>query len=303
MRHLPNNTIQHKSLISRQPANQHMKAFLFSLLALTYLSAVGQVTSQNSNQFLAPNQKGGFYFYWGWNRDAYTKSNIRFQGTDYDFTLSKVVATDRQSAFDPKIYFSPVKLTIPQYNFRLGYYFKEHYQISLGVDHMKYVMVVNQPSHIDGYINNSGTSYDGIYSNQAFTIAPNFLLFEHTDGLNYINTELRRSDILFHRKFFEVSVNEGFGIGGLLPRTNTTLLNNPRYDQFHFSGYGLGIVGALHLSFFKYFFIQGELKGGFIHMPDIRTTMHIEDKASQHFFWGQYNVVFGGQFPIGQGKK
>ena len=243
-------------------------------------------------------QKGTFYFYWGWNRGAFSKSDIHFTGNSYDFTLSDVKAYDRQSAFDPKVYFGLTKFTIPQYNFRMGYYINEHYQVSLGADHMKYVMLTNQLSTIDGSISNSGTSYDGTYDQQSFVIKPNFLLFEHTDGLNYLNSEFRRSDILINKKYFQVSVNEGLGIGVLLPRTNTTLLNNPRYDEFHLSGFGFGGVAALHLTFFKYLFIQSELKGGFISMPDIRTTMNEEDRASQHFWWTQFNVVFGLQFPI-----
>ena len=79
----------------------------------------------------------------------------------------------------------------------------------------------------------------------------------------------------------------------MIPKTNTTLLNNQRYDEFHLAGYGLSLVGSLNFTFYKHFFIQSELKGGFIHMPDIRTTMHSSDKASQHFFFAQYNVVFG----------
>ena len=48
----------------------------------------------------------------------------------------------------------------------------------------------------------------------------------------------------------------------------------------------------------RHFFIQSEWKGGFISMPDIRTTMHKEDRASQHFLFSQYNVVFGANFRI-----
>ena len=243
-------------------------------------------------------EKGTFYFYWGWNRGAYSKSDINFSGSDYNFTLSNVIANDRQSPFDPKVYFGFTKFTIPQYNFRMGYFINEHYQISLGADHMKYVMKTNQVSTIDGYISNSGTAYDGVYDQQSFVISPNFLLFEHTDGLNYLNTEIRRSDILFDRKYFQLSVNEGLGTGIVLPRTNTTLLNNPRYDEFHLAGYGFGAVTAVKFTFFKYFIIQSELKGGFIHLPDIRTTINEEDRAAQHFWWTQYNVVFGLQFPI-----
>jgi hypothetical protein len=80
-------------------------------------------------------------------------------------------------------------------------------------------------------------------------------------------------------------------------------MNNARYDEFHLAGYGIGAVLSLNMTFFKYFFIQSEWKGGFIHMPDIRTTMHKEDRASQHFFFSQYNMVFGANFRIGSKKK
>lgn len=52
-------------------------------------------------------------------------------------------ATDRQTPFG-MIYFDPVLFTIPQYNARLGYFFKDNWSISIGMDHMKYVMVQDQ---------------------------------------------------------------------------------------------------------------------------------------------------------------
>lgn len=260
------------------------------------------VALYGQNNAFVPHKKGSFYLYWGWNRGAYTRSDLHFTGTDYDFTLKDVIANDRQSLFKARLYLNPKTLSIPQYNLRLGYYFKDHYQLSVGVDHMKYVMKNDQTVEINGQISHSGTTYDGTYDHQNIVLAKQFLLFEHTDGLNYLNAEIRRSDVLYSRKWVTLSVNEGGGIGALMPRTNTTLLNNPRYDEFHLAGYGMGLVGALNVTFFKYFFIQSEIKGGFIHMPDIRTTMHKEDRASQHFFFMQYNILFGATFPL-SGKK
>lgn len=247
-------------------------------------------------------RKGEMYIYWGWNRGAYTKSDIRFHGNNYDFTLDKVIAKDRQSPFDPRLYFNPAKMTIPQYNLRIGVFINDKYDISFGADHMKYVMRNYQDVTINGYIENSQTPYDGTYNNDTINLTPDFLLFEHTDGLNYENIEIRRSDILFARDKFRIETRVGAGIGFLLPRTNTTLLNNQRYDEFHLAGYGMGIMGGIHLSFFKHFFIQFEGKGGFIHMPDIRTTMYKSDKASQHFFFAQVNGVFGANFNLTKAK-
>lgn len=263
---------------------------LLILMMFFSLSSISQLVKDNYYR------KGNFSVYWGWNRAAYTTSDIQFKGDSYNFTLTDVVAKDRQSKFDPKLYFGLKTLTIPQYNFRISYFFKDHYQISAGADHMKYVMQAFQDVKINGYISNSGTTYDGTYVDDAINLKKDFLQFEHTDGLNYENIDVRRFDVLLGRKNISLAFNEGLGVGFLLPRTNTTLLNNARYDEFHLAGYGFSAVIAANLTFFKYFFIQTEWKGGFINMPDIRTTMYTSDRANQHFWFSQYNVVFGANF-------
>jgi hypothetical protein len=243
-------------------------------------------------------KKGQFYIYWGWNKSNYTKSDIHFKGDNYNFTLDNVVATDRQSKFDFDTYFNPRYMTIPQYNLRLGYFISDKYNISFGADHMKYIMTNGLNAKISGRISNTGTKYDGIYQNDDINLSTDFLLFEHTDGLNYENIEIRRFDYLLRSRYINIAVNEGIGAGILLPRTASSLLNYERHDKFHLAGYGLGAVVSLNFEFFKYFFIQTEYKAGFIHMPDIRTTPSKADKASQHFFFGQYNAVFGAIFPL-----
>lgn len=243
-----------------------------------------------------PHKRGEMYAYWGWNRGFYTKSDIRFYGTDYDFTLSDVVAKDRQSPFNLKTYFGLTSFTIPQYNFRFGIYINEKYDLSFGADHMKYVLQNYQNTLINGTIMGSGTKYDGNYNNAEINLDPSFLKFEHTDGLNYENIELRRSDALLHRTKFRIESRVGAGVGFMLPRTNTTLLMNERYDQFHLAGYGVGAVFGLNFYFLNRYFIQFENKNGFIHMPDIRTTKNKSDRASQSFFFSQFNMVFGVSF-------
>lgn len=267
-------------------------------LLLSMAFAIPIAIAQEKVEIWKPNKKGSFYIYWGWNRSAYTKSDITFWGKSYDFKLNNVIANDRQSLYRANLYLNPATMTIPQYNLRLGYYFKDKYELSIGADHMKYVMKNFQTVDMSGNIENSGTPYDGAYDHQAMMLDTSFLLFEHTDGLNYLNAEIRRSDALINKRGFNLSTAYGVGAGVLVPRTNTTLLGNKRHDEFHLAGYGIGLVGALKLNFFKYFFIQGEAKYGFIHMPDIRTTTDPADKAKQHFFFMQYNVVFGAQFQL-----
>ncbi|MEO9954262.1 hypothetical protein [Nonlabens sp.] len=266
---------------------------------LFLLTVVGSVNAQDS---LKTNnsrvKKGDFYVYWGWNLSGYSDSDITFKGDGYDFTLDNVQAYDRQSDFDPGKYLNPESITIPQYNFRIGYYVRENYSISLGIDHMKYVVAENQTVNINGFINDTNSLYNGVYNNEAIVLEPTFLTFEHTDGLNYVNVGLRRHDDLFQYRNFELNTLFGLETGVLVPKTNTRLLDKQRYDQFHVSGYGVNAVGGIQLTFLKYFFVQSELKGGYINLPDVRTTMDEADSASQSFWFYQVNMVFGARFKV-----
>lgn len=126
-----------------------------------------------------------FFFYWGYNRAFYTHSDIHVSGINYDFTLFDAAAHDRPSPVSLKLYFSPTAFTIPQYNYRIGYYINEHWSISFGQDHMKYVMDPNQTLKVSGYISPAASEkYAGDYLKTISTIPPDFLSYEHTDGLN-----------------------------------------------------------------------------------------------------------------------
>lgn len=247
-------------------------------------------------------QKGKFFVYWGWNYGWFSNSDLHFFGKNYDFTLSKVIANDRQSDFSFETYFGLQKFTIPQYNFRLGYFLNDHYNLSIGMDHMKYVMQSDQLVKIDGYIADTETRFDKVYEQEDISLTEDFLKFEHTDGLNYINIEYRRFDEIVSFEKIKINLTEGFGIGVLRPRTNASLLNKERYDEFHLSGYGLNAVVGLNITLFKHFFIQSEFKGGYMNLTDIRTTSSSSDKASQQFFFLQLNGVFGAVFPFRKKK-
>ncbi|MCB0401450.1 MAG: hypothetical protein KDD41_05160 [Flavobacteriales bacterium] len=268
-----------------------MKKLVILCLLLTTIAA-------HSQESIVKN-KGRFYWFWGWNRAWYSDSDIHFTGDDYDFTLNDMWATDRQTPFNVDPYFSFTRVTLPQTNTRIGYFINDHIDISIGVDHMKYVLVYNQETEIDGYIHD-GTEYDGDYNHEDFVNSYGFLKYEHTDGLNYIHAEINRNDNLFEA--FKVNVNPkklqlnsifGFGIGALMPKSNVNLWNNERHDAFHFAGYGFSGSTGLDLIIYKYFFLRGQYKVGFIDMPDIRTSSDPSDRASQHFFFNEFFFAFG----------
>lgn len=257
--------------------------------------------SQHSNYNDAGPNKGKFFAFWGWNRGQYSNSDITFKGSDYNFTLANVESKDKPKPFGI-YYFKIDEITIPQTNFRLGYFFKENYTISIGVDHMKYVMKNDQTVNFKGILPNGSASF---VSENEILLSEDFLKFEHTDGLNYINTELSRFDNLdnwlkFKVKNIDINLTEGVGVGLLYPKTNTTLLGKERYDEFHVSGYGVSAHAGLNITFFKHFFIQSNIKVGYINMQDIRTTASKTDSASQHFTFVENMYVFGARFAIGK---
>jgi len=62
---------------------------------------------------------------WGWNRAAFTSSDIHFWGSNHDSTLNGVQSADwpdevsLASFFDT--YVNPLNMTLPQTNLRVGY--------------------------------------------------------------------------------------------------------------------------------------------------------------------------------------
>ena len=174
-----------------------------------------QETVENPEKFTA-NNKGKFYIFWGGNRESYSKSDIHFKGADYDFTIYDVTAHDKPKGWHLD-YLNPARMTIPQTNLRIGYFITNHYNISIGVDHMKYVMYNDRRVDYSGYYPNAGT-YNENPANGQLTLDEDFLLFEHTDGLNYVNTEISRVDDISNLfklpNTDKIQINLTEGIGG-----------------------------------------------------------------------------------------
>lgn len=300
--------------------------FLMAVLTFCVFSqyTFSQETVENPEKYTAHN-KGKFFVSWGGNRDSYSRSDVNFRGKDYNFTVYDMTAHDKPKGWHID-YINPARMTIPQTNFRFGYFFSDHYSVSIGWDHMKYVMSQYQTANVSGYINlpadQAGHIYNGNYNNTPVDMSqggaqeggyengeiqvngPAFLMYEHTDGLNYVNTEVSRHDDI--SKWFglpntdkvQINLTGGLGVGILYPKTNTTILGKERHDDFHVSGYGLSAKAGINFTFFKYFYVQGELKTGYIDMKDIRTTVSNNDKASQHFTFVQRIIAVGGIFKI-----
>ncbi|SHG17804.1 hypothetical protein SAMN05444396_105229 [Flavobacterium segetis] len=281
-----------------------MKSIFHFLAVLLTLSSACLSAQENIKlqEKYTDHNKGKFFVSWGGNRDNYSKSDITFKGKDYNFTIENVTANDKPKGWHVD-YINPARMTIPQTNFKLGYFISDKYSVAIGMDHMKYVMAQDKAVTLNGFYPNPGT-YDELLPNNQILLTEKFLTFEHTDGLNYVHTEISRHDdisSLFNLANIDkvqINLTEGIGVGVLYPKTNAMLLGKQRHDDWHISGFGTSLKAGLNVTFFKHFYIQGELKGGYINMQDIRTTQSTDDTASQDFFFFQRIIAFGGIFKI-----
>lgn len=271
-----------------------MKLKFFSLFFLFVFST--SVFSQENIKPTPLNKKGQIFLFWGWNRAVYSNSDIRFKGEGYDFQLKDVIATDRQTAFSFKDYFRLDRITIPQTNARIGYFIKDNLAIVFGLDHMKYVMKQNQTVDYSGNILNS--IYSDMIKNEKVDLSNGeFLTFEHTDGLNYINIGAEEYNNLLKSKNFDIAFSYGAGLGVLFPKSNIKLFGNERSDRFHLAGFGLDVRASINFVVWKRIMARIETKYGYINMPDIKTTLNNHlDKAAQDFVFGQINFGIGYTF-------
>lgn len=277
--------------------------FVFVFVGLNFIFGQKAVKDSTAIEEILPpvrrpitvTKKGHMFVFWGWNRAGFTNSDIRFKGTGYDFTLENVVAHDRPSPLSLD-YINPGKVSIPQFNFRLGYFIKDNLALVIGQDHMKYVMDQDQTVGFKGNI--SDPVYAAMVQNGQVNLEDEqFLTFEHTDGLNYVNLGLEKYRTLLNKEKVDVTWAYGGGAGVLFPKSNVKLFGNERSDRFHIAGFGLDLRTNINAVFWKHWLARVEGKAGYINMPDIKTTLNNKpDKASQDFVFYQINFGIGYTF-------
>ena len=249
--------------------------------------------------------KGKFFVHWGYNFSSYSKSDINFSGPGYDFTLLGEKAADRPTKFG-STYFDPSRLSIPQFNFHFGYFIKDNYSISLGWDHMKYVVDIPQTVKIKGFIDKeisnpaiSTGDRAGQYNGEPMKIDSAMLTFEHTDGYNFAAVGVERYDDIWVSNSGKQSLNTELGVeaGLLVPRSDVHLFGEGANHYWNVAGYGFAAKAGLQYHFTKWLYLQGSFKTGFTDLNNIRTTGRDGiDKAKQNIWFFENYWVLGFKF-------
>jgi len=244
-----------------------------------------------------------FYGCWGYNREWYTKSNIRLQNNtptntssqsydaSYDFTIYKAKANDRADFEQiPDL----ANITIPQFGFRAGVFFndKNNLGIEINYDHAKYVVDDYQKVRIKGQIFGQQVDKDTI-------LDPKTLLhFEHTDGANFWLLMLvkRFNLVQTKNKYFGLEGIIKGGAGIVYPRTDVTIFGNRLNNKWKISGYDIAVEGGVRTVFLKYGFVEFTAKGVFAHYVNALVHGRGNGKASHYFGAGMLIANIGFQF-------
>ena len=264
-----------------------MRILFLLLLMVAPLLASAQMGKRKPKRSDA---RGTFYGYWGYNRSYYTRSDIQFVGPGYDFTLNGSRATDNPEKFSFDSYFNPAKITVPQFNTRVGYYFRNHWAVSFGYEHMKYIFADNNSVLLSGTINpgvDQVSNWSGTYNNEPVTTERDLFHYENSNGLNYLRLGIERTDNLYQiGDWFMLSTHAGFGLGSILSFNDFRFAG--QYDRVTISMSGLAYSAhaALRFEFFKHFFIQPNLSGGMMHQ------MHVKTRANDPNSYVKQNFGF-----------
>lgn len=223
------------------------------------------------------------YIQWGYNAEWYTHSNIHFKMFNgNNFTLHQAKAHDKPD-FDA-ILKKPGEISIPQYNYRIGFYLNEKHtrSIEINFDHIKYVVTDGQKVHVTGIIDNLKIDADSILNPQTF------LHLEHTDGGNLLHINYVQQSSLLKttdgtRPLLNFIAKAGAGIN--IPRTDFTWRGDRLNNYFHVAGYNISAEAGLRFYLFKKLFIEATAKTGYVrYVNAIANTTAQKGNRVQHSF-------------------
>jgi len=277
-----------------------MSKFILTLITFSFAFTIFGNTNHKKEA-----KKGitGMYLQWGYNVAWYTRSNIHFKMNNGDhFTLHQARGSQRTS-FDA-IYKYPLDISIPQYNWRIGFYINKEKTraIEINFDHTKYVVEDGQKLRVSGVL-------DGREIDEYLVVTPEDLLhFEHTDGanflhINYVEQHSLRYSPLKQRNILTYLWKVGAGIN--IPRTEFEFRGDRLNNRFHIAGFNVSAEGGIRVYPTRTFFLELTAKGGYVNylnaLADTENTKG--NRANHHFGYVEFVGTVGGDIHFGNKKN
>lgn len=234
---------------------------------------------------------GDFYLSWGYNHEWYTNSDIHVVQNDLnnDVTFKAVHASDH-AGWDNNLLHKD--LTIPQYNYRIGYFFNEKQDVGFEInfDHTKYVLNYGQDLHMQGTINGRHVDTVAIANEK-------YLLWMLNNGANFLQfnflKKVRAFDLFQSRFTFDALLKAG--VGPVIPHVENTVLGHDNIPHFQFGGWNVDLDMSLRATFFKHFFLEFQNKWVYARYFGLKIY---DGVANQAFGCYEVALVAGGTFKL-----
>lgn len=229
---------------------------------------------------LNTNGKGTLFGYFGYNRSAYSSSDVNFSSTNYDFTAGEMAFSDNEEEAGMGEYFNT---SSPQFNFHIGFFVANKWAITLGMDRLNYFSRSDQNVTLDGAFSpDAHSDFSGPYQNHEVSINRSQLYLKQQGGVNYVRFGLLRVDQLYKSKKAEFAINTiaGIGIGALFSGLDYTFDNSTVQNVTSLSGFGLSGHFGVRLDFFQHIFLQASLSGGLLNQGNIQLNTASSATAS-----------------------
>jgi len=259
--------------------NKKTLLFLFVILPFTILAQTEKKTATTKKK-----KKETIYFSWGYNTEWYTKSTVSVKQSALkdDYSLVNVTAHDHKG-WDDGI--TNKALSIPQYNYRLGYFFNDKHDLGFEInfDHTKYLITEPQNIHVTGTLN--GRHIDSTVNFQQ----ANGFYYYLNNGANFLLFNITKRWHLYKSKneLFKVDALGKFGVGPLVPHVEDMFFGKANSPHFQVGGWNTGLEGCIKVVFSDWVFLEYSNKLDYARYSGLK--VYSDGTAKQAF--GTYEMI------------
>ena len=224
------------------------------------------------------------YLSWGYNSEWYTRSTVHIKQPELnsEYDLVQVNAHDHKGWNNKSVFKQPI--TIPQYNYRLGFYFNGKHDLAFEInfDHTKYIISNDQYVRVKGKLNGAQVDETILFSEQ------NGFYYFLNNGANFLLFNLVKRVPLYrtHDNNLAVDFTGKAGIGPVIPHVENKLFGLTNNQGFQFGGWNTGLETALRVTVMKYGYLEFAQKVDYARYSNLRVA---NGRASQAF--GTYEVM------------
>ena len=243
----------------------------------------------------AKERKGEFYFSWGYNKEWYTRSTVKVNQPSLNNNYSiKNVASHDHPGWDEGLFTTPI--SIPQYNYRLGYFFdkKKGLALEINFDHTKHIIQNGQLVKVSGTLNGRQVDSSLLFSEATgfyyyLNNGANFLLFNLVKRWNWHES---KSGLL------KVDGIGKAGIGPLIPHVQNGFFGKANEPGFQLGGWNIGVEAGIRTTFFKHVYLEFTNKLDYARYSGLKVY---QGTAKQSF--GTYELILSLGYTWKGGKK